>query len=153
MSLPSPCIHHCCLFPSLSIFLQILADIMLLSRRTFSCGFTSSPTRRISLRTGWPFRICGSIWKPCLLEETLPNNFLRYNGESFYRSNLFPKRGNIYSCGNTSGSLGEREIEVGRRARRASVSTQFEFSQTSMSVSTTYGNTGEKGMFSISFIK
>ena len=87
---------------------------MLLSRRTFSCGFTSSPTRRISLRTGWPFRICGSIWKPCLLEETLPNNFLRYNAESFYRSNRFPKRGNIYSCGNTSGNLGEREMGEAR---------------------------------------
>ena len=30
-----------------------------------------------------------------------------------------------YSYRNTSGSLGEREIEVGTRARRTSVSTQF----------------------------
>ena len=30
-----------------------------------------------------------------------------------------------YSLRNTSGSLGEREIEVGTRTRRASVSTQF----------------------------
>ena len=40
---------------------------------------------------------------------------------------------------------------MGTQACRASVSTQFEFSQTSTSVSITYG-TQEK-MFSISFIK
>ena len=41
-----------------------------------------------------------------------------------------------YSYRNTSGSLGEREIEVYFKRN-------FEFSQTSTSVSITYGNTGE----------
>ena len=43
------------------------------------------------------------------------------------RRTLFKKTFSVfpYSYRNTSGSLGEREIEVGTRARGASVSTQF----------------------------
>ena len=50
-----------------------------------------------------------------------------------------------YSYRNTNGSLGEREIEVG--ITRARIERVFprnsEFSQTSTSVSVTYGNTGK----------
>ena len=49
-----------------------------------------------------------------------------------------------HSYRNTSGSLGEREIDNERN---------IEFSQTSTSVSITYGNTGENVSFKISFIK
>ena len=58
-----------------------------------------------------------------------------------------------YSYRNTSGSLGEQEIEVGTWAHRASVSMQFRILpnflvQVFLQL---YGNMG--GMFSISFIK
>ena len=56
-----------------------------------------------------------------------------------------------YSYRNTSGSLGEREIDVGTQARRGVFPHNSEFSQTSTSVSITYGNMGE--IFSISSIK
>ena len=47
---------------------------------------------------------------------------------------------------NTSESLREREIEVGAQARshKRVFLCHFKFSQTSFSVSITYGNTGKK---------